>query len=549
MLGPPPEPYVPDPLDNEFFDTLKGVKNEFTRENVGPLEAFVAKHPDYPQGLYMLAQAEACSLTPPDFDKALSDLNKVLTLNDRSERGVKDQEALSIIAKIELSRGDAVTALKTMSSAMMHDLDSSDDIFQLDGIKPQVSAKFCVWSLPDIGALKRVAAHDWRPIAMEGLYYKFFTRFDEAYYPQAEALFEKAIQADPHAAIPVYLLGTTFAKAGFMSLKAMKSDAYRDEQRTRSIQIFTKAIALDPRFSLAYAARAEEHLNLKQDALAISDFSKVLSLSPDNTTAHSDRGLAELELHQYADAISDFDAALDKEKPGNVYVPQLYVNRGDAYLGLRNPRRAIEDYTSSIRARLRTQISLLNLRQFRALYPEYDSLSDDDVLGKIAGQFVYGADTSAFKKMIRDNDGKWAASLVNELYEKRGSVYIGLGDFRRGILDYQRIFKGMPDFASSTERWQPLGEFGHAEQYFLDVKASELSRDKMPLIWVKAESSKAMEVMAFNIDCSGHQMRQSSSTKYDQNKAIIGSTGQGDWFPLTPDTLGEQLWNGVCSNP
>ena len=552
ILEPPemlqaPTPYVQNPVTVEFFDALKGMKNDFNPESIGPLEVFIAKHPDYPEALYVRGEAEACSLTPPDRDKALADLTRTLSLGDRFEYGVRDQDALSIIAKIQLSRGDTTSALKSMTAAMMADLDSPVSIFRIVGVKPEVSAEFCTWNLSDIETLRQAAPHDWRPVALQALYYRFFTSFDQTFYPQVEAILTKATQVDPNSPIPVYLLGSTFSTDAFMSLKAIQSDTYRNEQRARAIQLFTKAIALDPSFSLAYAARAEDHLNMKQDALAIHDFDKVIALSPENTTAHSDRGLAELDIRRYAEAIHDFDFSLDKEKPDGIYAPQLNENRADAFLGLGDARRAVEDYSSAIRARLQTQLLSLNVPQLRALYPEYEPLSDAEFLKEIAEHFVSGTDTSHFTKTISGNDGKWSPSLLNELYEKRGSVYIELGDFRRGITDYQRIFNGMPDFASSTERWQPLGEFGHGNRYFLDVKASEVSRNKMPLLWVKDKTAKGTEVTAYTIDCSGHRVSQASSTSYNQENVVTGSSGESGWMTVTPDTLGEQLWIGVCS--
>lgn len=547
MLGPPPPPFVVDPLDKEFFESIKEVKGDFTRDDITSLEAFIAKHPDYRDGYYWHAQAKACSLKPPDLSTSLDDLNQALSRKTRPERNFKDSEVYSITAKIELSQGKTGAALKSITAAMMSDLDSAESIFNISGVKPQTTSDFCTWNLTDLDSLKRFAPHDWHPVAFEGLYYKFFTSFDQSFSEQAEPFFEKAALIDPHSAIPVYLLAKTVAKSGFMSIKAASSDAYRDQQYRRAIQLFTKAIAIDPTFTQAYSGRAEIYLNRKQNALAIRDFDRVISSEPDSTEAHSDRGIAEQEIGQYGRAINDFDFSLEKEKPGDIYVPQLYENRADAYMSLRNPRRAVEDYSSAIRSRLQGQLSLLSLSQFRRLYPEYDPLSDDNLLERITKQFIYGSDTSKFRKMLRENDGKWAVSLLNDLYEKRGSAYIGLGDFRRGIMDYQRIYKGMSNFANSTERWQPLGEFSHTDQYFLDVKASDLA-GTTPLIWVKAESLKGTEIMAFDVDCSDHRMRQSSSTRYNQKKAVIGSSENGGWFPITPDTLGEQLWNGMCAN-
>jgi hypothetical protein len=66
-------------------------------------------------------------------------------------------------------------------------------------------------------------------------------------------------------------------------------------------------------------------------------------------------------------------------------------------------------------------------------------------------------------KQLMEKNGKWAISLLNDLYEKRGDAYLKAGDFRRGALDFDRIFKGIPDFADSTERWRVLDKSADGE--------------------------------------------------------------------------------------
>ncbi|MDE3148192.1 MAG: hypothetical protein KGL37_01875, partial [Acidobacteriota bacterium] len=91
-----------------------------------------------------------------------------------------------------------------------------------------------------------------------------------------------------------------------------------------------------------------------------------------------------------------------------------------------------------------------------------------------------------------------------------------------------------------------LGAFGHDEKYYLDTKASE------PLVnparvWVKRVGAERSEVIEFQLECSSHQLRATSNAVYDAKGSLIGGSDvPGFWTDIAPDTLGEQLWNGIC---
>jgi tetratricopeptide (TPR) repeat protein len=264
-------------------------------------------------------------------------------------------------------------------------------------------------------------------------------------------------------------------------------------------------------------------------------------------TCHSDRGIAKADLGDYFGAIFDFNDALRAKDEEDIYRPQLYQNRDDAYSKVQDWRRAVDDYTSAIHLRLKRQIAVLTVAQFRGIYPEYAGVSDGVLVDKLNRFFMPQFAPDVFKRMLKDNDGKFGVSLLNDLYESRGDAYLKLGDYARGIRDFQRIYVGIPDFANVTDRWRSLGTFANGETYYLDVKSSKVSSAGSPSIWVKNVKPKESTVMAFSIDCSGRRMRVTSSVMYDsKNNSVDGSTNGGGWNNVTPDTLGEQLWTGAC---
>ena len=127
---------------------------------------------------------------------------------------------------------------------------------------------------------------------------------------------------------------------------------------------------------------------------------------------------------------------------------------------------------------------LLNLKQFRGLYPEYDYVSDGALVRKIHDLFYPEYEYSVVGKQLIEGDGKWSISfLLNDLYEKRGDAYLRTGDFRRGVLDFNRIFNGIPNFADTVERWRLLG---NGQESYLDVKTVEFTNlDGPARLWLK----------------------------------------------------------------
>jgi tetratricopeptide (TPR) repeat protein len=549
MIGPPQTAVHPSAADLQFLDALGNTKNESEMtERLPLLDKLIADHPDYADAYSFRAYIEACVVEPSNSTQAKSDVARAISLG--GGKAFDDQSRLSLLGKIAFANGDDKLALDDLEKAMRRDLSGADKIFNIEGVAPERTSKFCTWNLTDLDHFVAKFPRDWRPTALRGLYYQFFTTFKEEYYPNATAEFQKAAAIDPKSPVPVYLLGELHTKAAFWTKKAWASDAGRNDATRAAVLPFTTAIHLDPTFTAAYVARAEAYLELKQNALAVTDFDRVIALDPTSTTAYSDRGIAKADLGRYYDAISDFGEAIRLKKDGDSYLPNLYENRGDAYVKLSNYRSAIDDYDQALALRVQSQIFLWSLAQFRGLYPEYNGVSDDALLHKLNAQFQPQFAFGVFRKQLTEENGKWGISLVNDLYEKRGDAYLQSGDYKHAIQDFQRIFFGIPNFANSVERWRPIGNFGHGDHYFLDVKSSDVSAKNSMRLWIKDVGPKQSVVIAFGMNCSGRQINQMSSITYALNDKILNSSDSpGGWTDVVPDTLGEQLWSGACSSP
>jgi hypothetical protein len=111
-----------------------------------------------------------------------------------------------------------------------------------------------------------------------------------------------------------------------------------------------------------------------------------------------------------------------------------------------------------------------------------------------------------------------------------------------------RIFKGIPNFADSTDRWRALGRSTDGEDYYLDVKSVEFSANEPIRLWIKTVGKKETETLAYEMDCKGRRMNTTSIVVYDPKGKVVNSSDVGSgWQRIVPDTIGEQLYNGACS--
>ncbi len=510
------------------------------------LDKLIQEHSDYSDAYFLRAYLNGCVLHIKDFVQLTSDIHSAIALPGAAVYSETDYE--SLLAKIANEKTNYAEAIDHLEDAVRKDPDNADRVFNIEGTEPERTSKFCVWNLNDLDNLVANFPRDYRVWLFRGLYYEFFTTFKEEWYEKAAQNFRKAALLNPKSPLPPYFIGRLYDKASFWTKKAWASDAGRDEPIRNAIQAYTEAIQSDPKFWRAYEQRASGYLNLKHYSQAIKDFDVVLALNPEYSSALSDRGVAKLESGQYLAASIDFGDAIRLKREDDSFLENLYEYRGDAEVKLNSYREAIADYSHAIEKQLANLIFLISLKQFRALYPEYDKVSDEVVLRKLNALFYPQYEYTVFKQQLEKN-GNWQISLVNELYEKRGDVYLRVGDFRSAVLDFNRIFKGIPNFADTTDRWRLLGKNTEGEAYYLDIKSAEFVPNSSGHIWVKTVGKKETQTVAYDIDCKGKRLNSGSEVTYGANGKLAHSSDlDGGWQQVIPDTIGEQLYSGTCSN-
>jgi tetratricopeptide (TPR) repeat protein len=119
---------------------------------------------------------------------------------------------------------------------------------------------------------------------------------------------------------------------------------FRAEKREAVAQ-FSRAVALNPRYTIAYFMRAfaKDQLNDAQGALA--DYNKAIALNPKLVAAYNNRGnLKDKKLNDVQGALADYNKAIAL----NPKLVAAYNNRGNVKDDLNDVQGALADYNKAI---------------------------------------------------------------------------------------------------------------------------------------------------------------------------------------------------------
>jgi tetratricopeptide (TPR) repeat protein len=553
LTGPGKTFTPPSPASKEFRTLLEmygWIESDPAKmkEVSGRLTEFLGKHHDFGLGYWMRALANFCFAGSTDYQAINSDLANAFLYRTPELKDVYDEPSLlSIRSKIHFQAGEYKEALNDLEAAMKANLDNDDKVFGSGETKLETAnPNPCLWTMGNLDVFEKQFPKDYRISLLRGRYLQinFFTTRDEKFYPLATEQLQKAALLNPRSPLPPFFLAQVQGRPPWNNA-AWSSEDGKNQPYRRAISSLTKAIQLDPKFTLAYAMRAIAYSGLKEYTQAIADYDRVLELDKENVTAWAERGVANLEIGRYLDATVDLGEAIRLEGEDSRMLSMSYEYRGDAYAKVGSYRNAIENYSQAIKYHLANLTHLISLKQIRGIYPEYDKVPDEALIRKINQFFWPQYDHATMAKILTEKESEWLNYIIKTLYEKRADSYLKYGDYRRGVLDFTRIFKGIPDLGQYVERWRSMG--GKAgEEWFIDVQSAEFG--STPRFWAKfIEKDKGYTVQAFDFDCKSRRLAMTSVAKYDKDEELVSSseTGSG-WRGVIPQTRGEQMYLGVC---
>lgn len=410
---------------------------------------------------YLLRATLSCYVRAKSTE-ILDDLNRSISLHGQSTSTAYPtlREHYALRAKIEFESGHFEDSMRDLDAAIREDdYGNAKDAFNDGNVKPTTTTQPCVWTLADIDTLGRRFPQDYRPPLYRGLYLTFFYYFDldSDYSPVLDA-YHRAATLNPASALPEFFLGELYSMGRLQDMKNAKCLDYvvprtpdclaLDEVHRTAVRSFTRAIAVNPKFVPAYALRAETFSKLKEYRQAIRDYDEVLDLKPTRKAArfaYNDRGLAKVSLGEYQSAVQDFTESIAigcKESCGS------YDNRAEAYIKLHNYPKAIEDISASIKQTLSYEVIVMNVDQFRRIYPEYDAVPDDVLCEKLRALFFPAMQYADFAKQFLIEAKDIKSTILPDKYLKRGDAYAAMKQTRRADIEYDRVSRGFPEMVS-----------------------------------------------------------------------------------------------------
>jgi len=403
---------------------LAEATNNFSKINLiellPALDRILAKYPDFADG-YIFRLGAFCE--NDDRRRAAADVNSALKSMGNS-RTMKDTLGafISMRAKLAYTDGDYVGAMDGLEKAIRADLKNATQFTNSGAVKPEKTASACVWTEPDMDALVRRFPTDYRSHMFRGLYYSKFAPFDDDSLKPATESLNRAAQLNPKSALPQMFKADLLANH-FVFYKRLNQlgwgDAARDKLNAELVGEYTKALALEPNLLPALNGRASAFFSLKQYQKAIGDYDKVLRLDPQDAITYNDRGLAKTQLGLDLDAIADFGSAL-RLKKRELQKSSSYEGRADAYIKTKQWNLAIRDLTTAISLQVGGGVLLMGADQFRAIYPEYKSVSDEAVARKLQQTFFPDLKYEDFAKDFASRPNM-PSTVIPDLYLKRSA--------------------------------------------------------------------------------------------------------------------------------
>ncbi|HUV36119.1 MAG TPA: tetratricopeptide repeat protein [Patescibacteria group bacterium] len=138
--------------------------------------------------------------------------------------------------------------------------------------------------------------------------------------------------------------------------------AYHNGQYERALELFQKAIQLNPEFTEGYNNLGLTYTEMAQEEKATEAFKKAIELNPNLSATYNNLGYAFYRLGSYTEAIEMYQEAIGRSNDNSA----AYTNLGNAYYKLDRIDEAIEAWNTAIRIDPSNEKARRNLKRFNA---------------------------------------------------------------------------------------------------------------------------------------------------------------------------------------
>lgn len=138
--------------------------------------------------------------------------------------------------------------------------------------------------------------------------------------------------------------------------------AYHNGQYEKALELFQKAIELNPEFTEGYNNLGLTYTEMSQEEKATEAFKKAIELNPNLAATYNNLGYAFYRLGSYTEAIEMYQEAIGRSKDNSA----AYTNLGNAHYKLDRIDDAIEAWSTALRIDPGNEKARRNLKRFNA---------------------------------------------------------------------------------------------------------------------------------------------------------------------------------------
>jgi len=529
---------------------------DYTAKLLSTIDEVIRHYPEYPNSYSMRVERKYCA-SGAEYSGLMDDTDNAIKYGSLTPDNTSFlQDLFAQRAKIEFVRGDHQRAIEDLEHAVFSNPLLASYLFRVPSNESKANPA-CQWNIADLNVLGKEYPTDYRIYLFKGLDYEQCASFGHTEcYGTALRNFQKAIEINPKVGLTYYYMGENIESTLPDAERSSTSSQPTDNDK-KLLQAYGTALTLDPALVPAYMARANIHIYLKHPTLALSDYGKAIELQPRDHHLYNRRAQLLMDNGKNRDAIADFPRAIDY--CGNDALCQAYhEQRADVLMRVGDYGDAVKDLSESIRLLIKLLVPhSLGLKQFRKLYPEYNALTDERLAVRLHAQVRESWEYHVFSKRFvatTDETGGLAAFNLSEDYAHRADAYWLSKDYKRAILDYQRIFNGFPAFvkkySDTLDRWQHFSGTADGEGY-IDVRTVDYSQPNIVKLWVKTVGTRPGKLSTYSIreahiNCASRLISTPSIANYDNKQNVVRSVKAVKWESILPDTLGEALYEGLC---
>lgn len=248
-------------------------------------------------------------------------------------------------------------------------------------------------------------------------------------FAEAEAVYQDILRQDPTFFEALHLLGVV---------------ALQTRRTRESVELITKAIALNPNVAAAHINLGSALIALTRFAEALPSFDNAIALRPDFAEAHNNRAAALNALKRHEQALKSCDTALAL-KPD---YPEAHNNRADALNALKRHEEALASCDRAI--------------ALKSNYPEAHN-NRGNALNALAR---HEEAIASYDKAIALN------ANYAEAHNNRGNALYNLAQPEQALASYEKAVALRPNYAEAHNNC------GNASSYLKDCETALVRYDR-----------------------------------------------------------------------